>query len=702
MMSDLVVWERIGDIHFAIAFSRVNHTRKESYETEDVSMNEHNHAGGCACCSISRRCFLAASSAALAAPLVGCATRGTTAASGDLGEYIDLADLRPKPRVRIYSAVVRQKPPYWLGWPGTAYDLEGHRKEYAETFAKSAKRVGVELLEEEAPLESDDAVTRYVNIIKAEKPDAVLVSIQHLSYWRWADDISQTGIPTIIFAPIGTAFTQQVLEISRRSGVHVISSLETDAVEQAFRMVRAKHQLEQTRLLVVRGDKRTESALPRLGTTLKYIPRNTLQDLFARMPETDEVHEIAREMRRGAKDIVEPNKQDVLNAARSYITAKRLLRDEGCNAITTDCLGMVTDRKVPTPPCMAATLFQDAGITYGCEADLNAAMSLLLVSYLFDKPGFMQDPVPETVKNVLVAAHCSSATRLNGFDRPRETYIMRSHSESNIGVAMQVLWREGQPVTLVQFRSPHELILDTGTVVGNVSTPPAGGCRTSVEIVMDRMEDSRDVLGFHQVVFYGNHRRDVEAFCQMNGIAVVNSPEKAPPRRIGISLVTAWNVIGPFGNDKGKGHDTAYPPEREIDLDAIYDGLEGPVKWEIMSGSKQTGYMNFVHQFTPTNWVSAYALNYLYTKHDTDVQLRVGSNDTLKVWVDGAPVWSYDHERSAVVDNDVIPVRLKAGWTPVLLKVSQTEGGWGFYFRVTDSQGNAAKDVKCALLPRGD
>jgi hypothetical protein len=85
-------------------------------------------------------------------------------------------------------------------------------------------------------------------------------------------------------------------------------------------------------------------------------------------------------------------------------------------------------------------------------------------------------------------------------------------------------------VTLVCFTGPNELILDTGTVVGNIDTPPAGGCRTSVEIAMDQVEDARDVLGFHQVVFYGNHRRDVQSFCQMYGIKVVNSPARTPQK----------------------------------------------------------------------------------------------------------------------------------------------------------------------------
>jgi len=83
-------------------------------------------------------------------------------------------------------------------------------------------------------------------------------------------------------------------------------------------------------------------------------------------------------------------------------------------------------------------------------------------------------------------------------------------------------------VTLVRFQSPNEIIVDTGSVVTNVNTPPAGGCRTSIELKMDRIEDVRDVLGFHQVVFYGDHRRDAQAFAQLMGMKIIHSPEHAP------------------------------------------------------------------------------------------------------------------------------------------------------------------------------
>jgi hypothetical protein len=471
---------------------------------------------------------VASSIAAFAATSFVSVAAGEGAKDEDLGEPIDLNSLRPAPKVRIKGAIVREPPPYWLGWPGTSYDLEGHRKEYEAAFKEMADDTGVTLQMDPNPIEKQEDVAGWVKKAKAEKVDAVLLHLQHIYCWRWLEPLKEAGIPTIIWAPIGTAFTQHVLRISRLPGFHVISSLETRAVEQAFRMIRAKRQFEATRLLVVRGKERKETVLRGLGTKVRYIPRDNLHELFHRMPLTDEARQIAKTARADAEKVVEPSEEDLHNAARAFLTAKRICRDENSNAVTSDCLGMVSSRVVPTPPCMAVSMFQDGGVTYGCEADVFGAISLMFTSYLFDKPGFMNDPVPETVDNLLLAAHCVCGTRLDGFKGPQERHVLRSHSESDIGVALQVLWKEGRPVTLVRFTKPNELILDTGVVVGNQETPPAGGCRTDVKIKMDRVEDCRDVKGFHQVVFAGNHRRDVENYCQMWGIKVVNSPEKAP------------------------------------------------------------------------------------------------------------------------------------------------------------------------------
>jgi len=130
----------------------------------------------------------------------------------------------------------------------------------------------------------------------------------------------------------------------------------------------------------------------------------------------------------------------------------------------------------------------------------------------------MQDPVPNTVNNTLIGAHCVSATRLNGYDKPREPFNLRSHSESDIGVSVQVFWRPGQEVTIMQLTNPGNMILGKGKVLRNLSTPPAGGCRTSVELEIDGPPDTRDTKGFHQLFIYGDHVRDFKAYAQMFGI----------------------------------------------------------------------------------------------------------------------------------------------------------------------------------------
>jgi L-fucose isomerase-like protein len=323
---------------------------------------------------------------------------------------------------------------------------------------------------------------------------------------------------------VGVAFTQH-LALSRKPGAYVISSMEWQGVEEGLQMVKAKRMFEETRVLHIRSNITQETVMERLGMKVKAIPRNSFTELYVKMPAGEEVKDIASTMRKGAKKIVEPTDEDLLNSARAYTTAKRLMSEHQSNALSMDCLGMVTDKLVPTPPCGAWSILQDEGITAGCEADLMGAASLMLSSYLLNRPGFMNDPVPETYKNTLIAAHCVSGTRLEGFEKSQAPYILRDHAESSLGVSVQVIWPVGQPVTLIDFSNPDEMFLDTGTVVSNIDTPPAGGCRTQVEIKMDNIEDSRDVKGFHQVVVLGNHRRIIEGFSQLYGIKVIHSPQ---------------------------------------------------------------------------------------------------------------------------------------------------------------------------------
>jgi len=84
-----------------------------------------------------------------------------------------------------------------------------------------------------------------------------------------------------------------------------------------------------------------------------------------------------------------------------------------------------------------------------------------------------------------------------------------------------VLWPEGERVTIADFLGPSKLIIYSGTVTGNVNTPPAGGCRTAVTVKVDGVPESPDIQGFHQIFFCGEHARQLRAYCQMFGIEPV-------------------------------------------------------------------------------------------------------------------------------------------------------------------------------------
>ncbi len=476
--------------------------------------NLHCQASG----GISRREFLVAAA-------------GTTMAGGFLLRAATGAEAAPRARSEPQSewpevcvAYLRPKEKYWLGWPGTAWETNAYKgflarsRSLLEGFGEKLK---VRLRFEPEPLYDAAAVGRFVEKVKAAQPQGVVVFPLHMNQWGHVDKIAKSGLPTIIFAGLGVCFTGHIQAISRLPGVYLASSpdFELDPVRFGLKMIRTAHDVRRSRIAVLAGADTKDEVLEPFGLRLRRLPRQRFADTLKTIGETPEVVAVADEYQNVARKVVEPSRADLINAARNYAASLKILEEEDCDGITMDCLGAVFDRQIPCPPCMAWSKFLDAGIPAICEADINAVMSHTLCCKLLDKPGFMQDPVPETVHNTLIGAHCVCPTRLGGYEQPRTPFVLRSHSESNIGVSLQVLWPADQEVTLMQFVGPGSMILGKGRVLRNYETPPAGGCRTSVDLALDAPADTRDTKGFHQLFIFGDHVRDFEAYGQMYGIA---------------------------------------------------------------------------------------------------------------------------------------------------------------------------------------
>jgi L-fucose isomerase-like protein len=353
--------------------------------------------------------------------------------------------------------------------------------------------------------------------------DGIFILVLGLRTWGLAEKIASIGRPTIIFTPL-FCFSDHIRELSRKEGVYLISTLDFDTVEYGIRMIKAVKQLQSSRIIVLKGDEPApkDTEIHPFGTKIRTIARQKFVNELNNIGETEEVLAIASEYIQEAEKVVEPTREDVINAAKTYFASKNILKDFDGDAISLDCLGLLGGKLIHTTPCLGFSKLNDEGTPAGCEADMDSILTMVLVRHLFSKPSFMTDPTVDTEKNRWIGSHCTSATKLSGIGGQSEPFFLRGYAHLNLGVSPQVIWRKGQEVTLIKFRPKENVMkIGEGEVTGNIDfAPPANMCITSVEVEVDDVKDMRDVEGsVHVMLMYGNHLEELSAFCQLMGIS---------------------------------------------------------------------------------------------------------------------------------------------------------------------------------------
>jgi hypothetical protein len=429
---------------------------------------------------------------------------------------------------RVWAAFVRRPGDYGILWPGAIYDGEAALRDYRHQLEAAAAELGITVRLRPAPIYSLAEAEAWLAEAKADAPDGLFLVLldrqQHA--WPTAGKAVDTKIPTVVFAPVGTAFTTNTAPVANKDGVFICSTSDFQPARYGLKMLKAGAKLREMRFLVIKGDQRSETRIKGLGTRLLYLPTRVFLDRYNEMPVTEEVKGLAANYLKAATRIAGPSREDLYNGIKSFVVARQLLEQEAGDGITMDCLGALGRTKVSLP-CIAWSKLLDVGVPAACEADLGAAVTHALVQYLFDRPGFQQDPVPETARECLIGAHCTCPTRLNGFDRAPEPYDLSHHHGKRDAVPRPV-WRKGQRVTVAdvvlspgeELTSPgsagrSQMIISTGTVVANVAVPPAGGCVVSVMVKLDTQPDLLTYPGFHQLFFYGDFKRELLAYCKL-------------------------------------------------------------------------------------------------------------------------------------------------------------------------------------------
>ncbi|MBA3684562.1 MAG: alpha-glucosidase/alpha-galactosidase [Planctomycetes bacterium] len=171
------------------------------------------------------------------------------------------------------------------------------------------------------------------------------------------------------------------------------------------------------------------------------------------------------------------------------------------------------------------------------------------------------------------------------------------------------------------------------------------------------------------------------------------------------SYIQQWKVLGAFPTGEGK-ISTAFPTDFEkdlakrkdgaIDLKATYMAKQmaaagggsakaaAKLSWKPATAGKR-GFVDLNGACGQQDYAVAYAYTEVESIHARDAVLSLGSDDGIRVWINGEMVHDNDCGRGYKPDNESVNIKLKAGNNRVLVKVSQHVGGWGFGVGISEA-----------------
>jgi hypothetical protein len=184
----------------------------------------------------------------------------------------------------------------------------------------------------------------------------------------------------------------------------------------------------------------------------------------------------------------------------------------------------------------------------------------------------------------------------------------------------------------------------------------------------------------------------VERLCQPEMVLVPPGPDTSPFLAAEHFLLD-WHVLGPFSFEAGD-----FQREQQQDVvDFPFMADEAGLNKDVLAPAYTSWRRTMPNTlFSGKDYVCAYAvLEFSVPAVAEAVTLRVGSDDYIKIWLNGELVHTYNTERrSGDWDQDVIDgILLRQGDNRLVVKCIDIVGDWTFSLRFTDVNGMPFKGV---------
>jgi hypothetical protein len=458
----------------------------------------------------SRRAFLAGCAGCAAAAV--CAKSAPQSAAGLLP-----ATARPKIRL-VFTHIPPGKPT----WPHSEYDYDARKKELTARLTQSCPSV------EFLPATAHNAQDARQILVDDREVDGYLVYM--VGIWTGAAiTIASANKPTLfvddLYAGSGEFLTAYAA--AKRKGLRVapVASTRWDDVVQAVKGFDCIKKLQASTILDIQnrplgGD---ASAIQDVfGTTVRKIDGDQINSAYERADQ-GRAQAAAALWIKEAKRIVEPSREEIGKSGRMYVAMHDLLQEHKAQAVAIDCLSLFYAGKLAAYPCLGLFQFNNDGLVGACEADLQSTITMLAMTYLTGRPGYISDPVIDMAKNQIIYAHCVAPSKVYGPDGPSNPFHIRSHSEDRKGASIRSLMPLGEMTTTLKINpGTRQIVFHQAKTVANIDEDKACRTKLAAEVKdINKLLSEWDRWGWHRVTFYGDLKQPVETFSALMGFNLV-------------------------------------------------------------------------------------------------------------------------------------------------------------------------------------
>ncbi len=173
-------------------------------------------------------------------------------------------------------------------------------------------------------------------------------------------------------------------------------------------------------------------------------------------------------------------------------------------------------------------------------------------------------------------------------------------------------------------------------------------------------------------------------------------------------FMRTWLILGPIpvsDSDTKPDEDTQ---QKVFAIDLPVEARNHPVTgsthqikdneytWQLVQS--ESNIVDLIEVYGQKDFVIAYAWAEINMPKSTTALLGIGSDDGVKVWLNGELVHENWIGRPAKEDDDIVPVTFQKGKNQLLLKVQNMAQGWGFTCRKLGAESLTEKLIDAAGL----